>query len=102
MLDLGILTRKELNQFPARKHLNRYFGYENEGYVLQADVFYPKQDSMILLCSDGVSDFLSEQEIIEFLLVDREIQKACWDIVDMAVHSPCSDNATAILIDCRG
>ena len=41
MLDLGILSRKELLNFPARKNLNRYLGYGENGFVLQADVYYP-------------------------------------------------------------
>lgn len=40
MLDLGLLTRKELPGFHARKNLNRYIGYDQNGYILRADEYY--------------------------------------------------------------
>ena len=100
MLDLGILTRKELNSFPAKKNLNRYFGYSGRGYQLQADVF-PLSDltTRVLLCSDGISDVLNEANISEYIISSDD----AWSVTERMVHEACgfanADNATAIIIE---
>ena len=102
MLDLGLLTRKELSGFPARKNLNRYIGYDQSGYVLQADEYYPVlENGVVLLCSDGISDFLSNAQISEILSTASNLEIAGLQLVNEAVSAPNADNATAILIPLR-
>lgn len=102
MLDLGLLTRKELSGFPARKNLNRYIGYDQNGYVLQADEYYPVlENGVVLLCSDGISDFLSNAQISEILSTASNLEIAGMQLVNEAVSVPNADNATAILIPLR-
>lgn len=99
MLDLGLLTRKELSGFPARKNLNRYIGYEQNGYILRADEYYPVLDNgVVLLCSDGVSDFMSDTRIAEILRSENNLETAGRKLVDEAVMAHNADNATAMLI----
>lgn len=102
MLDLGLLTRKELSGFPARKHLNRYIGYGPSGYVLQADEYYPTlENGVILLCSDGISDFIPDARIQEILDSEHEPVSAGKQLISEAVTATNADNATAILIPFR-
>lgn len=102
MLNLGILTRKELMDFPARKNLNRYVGYDSPGYILHADVFKKSfETGIILLCTDGISDNISERDAGEILLGDADIWNASQTLVERAVRTPYSDNATAMLIQLR-
>lgn len=102
MLDLGLLTRKELSNFPARKNLSRYIGYGQAGYVLQADEYYPAvDDGLIVLCSDGLSDFLSDTRICEILSTEETLEYAGRQLIDEAVAHPNSDNATVMLIPLR-
>lgn len=102
MLDLGLLTRKELPGFPARKNLNRYIGYCQRGYVLQADEYYPTLESgVILLCSDGISDFISDNRVAEILSSESELEIAGKQLIDEAIVSHKADNATVMLIPLR-
>lgn len=99
MLDLGLLTRKELSSFPARKNLNRYIGRDQQGYILQADEYYPiLQNGVVLLCSDGVSDFISGTKISETLCSENDLEIAGKRLIREAVESQNADNATAIMI----
>ena len=99
MLDLGLLTRKELLDFPARKYLNRYIGFDQKGYVLQADEYYPVYNrGIILLCSDGISDFISESRIEEILCLESNIERAGKKIVGEAIKAYNADNATLIMV----
>lgn len=103
MLDLGLLTRKELSGFPARKNLSRYIGYGQSGFVLQADEYYPiLGNGILILCSDGISDSLSDNEISEILCSTSDLESAGKRLVEEAVAKYNADNATAILIPVRG
>lgn len=102
LLDLGLLTRKELLAFPARKNLSRYVGYSQAGFVLQADEYYPDfGNGVLLLCSDGISDGLSDSQIENILCTEKNLEHASKRLVDEAVAAPNADNATAILIPLR-
>lgn len=102
MLDLGLLARKELSDFPARKNLNRYIGYSQNGYILRADEYYPALESgVLLLCSDGISDFISDTRIAEILCSENNLEIAGKQLINEAVTSHNADNATAILIPLR-
>lgn len=102
MLDLGILTRKELSGFPARKNLNRYIGYGRKGYTLEADVYYPVfNNGIVMLCSDGVSDFVPDSRILEFFKSEKTTKQIAKALVYEATESENADNATALLIPFR-
>ena len=102
MLDLGLLTRKELVEFPARKNLSRYIGYGQNGFVLQADVYYPiLENGILILCSDGISDSLSDNQIGEILLSISDLERAGKRLIEEAVATRNADNATVILIPIR-
>lgn len=102
MLDLGLLIRKELSRFPARKNLNRYIGFDQSGYVLQADEYYPAvDDGILILCSDGISDFVSDEKIAEILDLEKNLDIAGKQLINEAVASQNADNATVMLIPLR-
>lgn len=102
MLDLGLLTRKELSGFPARKNLNRYIGFNQNGYVLQADEYFPVlNNGVLILCSDGISDFISDTQIEKILSSGNKLEFIGKQLINEAVAAPNSDNATIILVPLR-
>lgn len=99
MLDLGLLSRKELAGFPARKNLTRYVGYDQEGYILRADEYYPVWKSgIILLCSDGVTDVLTEERIRQILCTEEDLKDSAEKMVREAASAANADNTTVVLI----
>ena len=101
MIELGILTRKEVEKFPARKHLNRYLGYKAFGYKLKADVTYlDLTEGTLVLCSDGISDGLSDT-MINNILGENRIYEAGLILADRAGSVKNADNATIILVQMR-
>lgn len=102
MLDLGLLTRRELADFPARKKLIRYVGRQEPGYVLRADVSKADlRQSILLLCSDGISDLLPNDRIAEILCSESSLSDAGMRLVQEAAATPQADNATALLLSLR-
>lgn len=51
----------------------------------------------LMLCSDGVSEYVGEAEIGEVLVANPEPQKAAQRLVDLALERGGSDNATALV-----
>jgi serine/threonine protein phosphatase PrpC len=51
----------------------------------------------VLLCSDGVSEYVGEAEIGEVLTAHPDPQKAAQKLVDLALDRGGSDNATALV-----
>lgn len=100
MLDLGIMTRKELEEFPARKNLNRYLGNAAPGLQVQAEEFrVPQiQDGILLLCSDGVTDALQPRQIEAVLRNEQDLAVAASRLIQQATADAQSDNATIMLI----
>lgn len=103
LLDLGLLSRKEIMRFPARKHLNRYIGYDKQGFILQADEYYPTlHRGIILLCSDGITDTLTNEQISKIFLSEKDINIIGKILIEQAIAQPNADNATAILVRIEG
>lgn len=99
LLDLGLLSREELKDFPARKNLNRYIGYGANGLILRADEYYPHMESgVVMLASDGITDFITETQIASILSSKKDIAEAAHTLLERAVASDNSDNATVMLI----
>lgn len=99
ILDSKVLTEKEYSFFPHRKALERYMGFERIGYSLKADEYYLEPHrGIILLCSDGISDFISDMRICEILSKRSDIEETGKKIVNEAINKHDSDNATLILV----
>lgn len=99
MLDIGLLTRKELEGFSSRKHLNRYVGYNARDCILQPDVCYPAMErGMIMLCSDGITDVLTDDKMRDILSSELDLEAAGRRIMAQAAEVGGADNATLVLI----
>lgn len=103
LLNLNLLNEDEIKNFPRRKHLYKYIGLNGE---LVADIFEIdncEQDSIFLLCSDGLTDVLSNSEIEEILKRKIDIHNKGKVLINEAVKRNVGfgDNITVILIDSR-
>ena len=54
----------------------------------------------VLLCSDGLSNVVSEQEILYEVVHGGEACTCCRRLLDIALHRGAPDNVTAVLIQC--
>lgn len=69
-----------------------------EGQRMLALGLLTRNDGILILYSDGVSDFVSESRIAEILNSEKNLDVAGKQLIDEAVASQNSDNATIILI----
>ncbi|HSD84833.1 MAG TPA: protein phosphatase 2C domain-containing protein [Anaerolineae bacterium] len=96
LIDEGMLTRKDVQMYTSGITRLRALGQEVD---LTTDVFQRvlQQDEALLLCTDGLHDYLEDEELAETLatvpraeVVDR--------LVDLVTAREGRDNLTAILL----
>lgn len=99
LYDLSLLTKDDLKKFPSRKALYKYIGRPGE---LVADVFPlspPPVGSFLLLCSDGLTDVVSDKEIEDVLAGSGSEEEKAEQLMRIAEgrNAPWGDNITVLL-----
>ena len=68
--------------------------------AVEADVYETQSlpGDLILMCSDGLTDMLSDEDIHRAVLEGREIEEICGQLINMANERGGLDNITAVLL----
>jgi protein phosphatase len=98
--DVGLITDAELVHHPQSNVLTRSLGQSEdvEPDVIELDL---RSEDRLMLCSDGVSSYLPNQDWLARLLASEELDDAAEHLVDQALDNGSSDNATAVIIRVR-
>lgn len=98
LIELGELSREEAAVHPQRHVLYRAVG---QGDNLDIDTYQQPlpPGSRLLLCSDGLSGVVPEEEIGRIIASASTPQEACDKLVETANHAGGPDNITAVLIE---
>ena len=99
LVERGELTREQARTHPNRNLITRALGAEP---MLQADCFRRTlaAGDCLLLCSDGLSNVLNEQELLYEVLHGGEDETCCQRLLETALSRGAPDNVTAVLIRC--
>ena len=99
LVQRGELTREQARTHPHKNLITRALGAEPE---LRADVFRQPlaAGDYLLLCSDGLSNVVSEQELLYEVVHGGEACTCCRRLLEIALHRGAPDNVTAVLIQC--
>ncbi|EOS70006.1 hypothetical protein C818_01966 [Lachnospiraceae bacterium MD308] len=82
--------------------LTQHLGISEEEFLLEpffSEEFVIKAQDLILLCSDGLTNTLSDYEISQILGIDDSVEEKGKQLVDKALLSGGKDNITIILIE---
>ena len=94
-VDMGLADIRH----PRKSAITRYLGNEtftdNTPYI---GVEEYTQGDIWLICSDGLSDFLSYEEMEEILLDDTTLGNKTKTLVELALANGSDDNVSAILV----
>lgn len=94
--------RGELTDLEAKNHVNRNALTRSLGVEGQVNIDFFKElrESVdyVLLNSDGLSNSMSDQEMIDILESDYAVKQKAEDLVSMAIINEASDNVTVNLI----
>lgn len=99
LVDLGQLTEEEAETHPHRSVILRVLGDHDFGVELDESLRELAAGDRFLLCSDGVSSYVSADTIAQTLLEVAD-PGACADaLVDLALRAGGPDNITAVIAD---
>ena len=98
MVRSGELTVAEAAVHPHKHILTRALGIEFE---IEADCWELDLDpaSRLLLCSDGLTNELDEQEIAQVLLENDDLEAAASELVRLALQRGGIDNVTVVVLE---
>lgn len=97
LVQRGELTREEARVHPHRNLITRALGSEPE---LRADYFRQPLEpgDLLLLCSDGLSNMLTDRELLEETARNDGLEACCQRLLQRALERGAPDNVTAVLI----
>ena len=101
MIDNGYMTKKEALESNNRNLITRAIGTDEE---IQVDVSKYKTDvnDIYLFCSDGLSDMLSDNEIISILVkASPDLERTSSALIALAKEKGGDDNVSVILVNCK-
>ena len=94
----GMLTEAEAEKHPLRNVITRALGGALQ-VSPDANEIEAKPGDVYLLCSDGLTGMVPEDEILRLVVAsDGDLEKACQDLIDAANARGGLDNITAVLV----
>ncbi len=96
MIDAGTITPEEAANHPQKNVITRALGTSPE---VEADIISVplSEGDVILMCSDGLSNMVSEEELSSVVLSDTDLSSCAQKLVQMANDAGGTDNITVIL-----
>ena len=97
MIDSGELTQEEARNYPGKNLITRAIGTES---AVKCDIFHKNVDrgNCLLLCTDGLSNMIDEQEILFEVVHGLDKSKCCARLLDIAKKRGAPDNVTSVLV----
>ena len=92
----GIINEQEMKVHKMKNVITRAVGVDNS---IEVDYFEVdlKPGSVILICTDGLTNYCSD-ELIYSIVYKRPLEQAVSELIDYANNSGGKDNITAVLI----
>ena len=97
MVERGDLSPEMARSYPGKNFITRAVGTET---VAECDLFHHKLErgDCLLLCSDGLSNMMDDQEILFEVVHGVNKEQCCQRLLEIAKNRGAPDNVTSILI----
>lgn len=100
-LKRGIISAEEAEKSEMKNIITRALGAE-ELLIPTVDELIPFNNDLFLICSDGLTDLVTDDEILEIILKSRHLfDQAVQNLIDKANVKGGKDNITAILVNIK-
>lgn len=97
MVDRGELTAEEAKRYPGKNLITRAIGTDPS---VECDLFHLEMTAgeCLLLCSDGLSNLVDEQELLFEVLHGEQTDDCCERLLAIALNRGAPDNVSCILL----
>ena len=96
-VEMGIMSAEEADNSPLRHVLTRNLGSAEH---VEPDIFelVPSENDRYILCSDGLTDLVTDEEIRAIAAEEHEPEKLCHRFVELVIQRGAHDNTTVVSI----
>lgn len=100
LLRTGSITKKEAMNHPKKNVITRAVGTDSK---LSVDIVNRELNlnDKIILCTDGLTNMVSEERILETVKIDENIFESCSKLVNIANEIGGIDNTTIMFIQAK-
>lgn len=97
MVSRGELTQEQARSYPGKNLITRAIGTEQ---IQECDIFHRRLEDgeCLLLCTDGLSNLVDEQEILFEIIHGIDKKSSCEQLLKIAKNRGAPDNVTCVLI----
>ena len=102
LYDMGLISESQMYTHPEKNIISGYVGCDEFDSkwidVITHREKFRKKD-LLMLCSDGVSDYISIDEVEDVLITDNELSIKADIILDKIYSNGAGDNISLILVN---
>ncbi len=97
MIERGELSREAARTYPGKNYITRAIGTEP---VVLSDIYHldVERGDCLLLCTDGLSNIIDDQEILFEVVHGVNKQYCCQHLLEIAKNRGAPDNVTSVLV----
>ena len=97
LVEFGAITKEQARTHPQKNVITRAVGSEAE---VESDYYELnlQNSDILLLCSDGLSNIVSDLEILDYAVEYGEPELLCRALLDKALNRGASDNVTVVAV----
>ncbi len=100
-IEMGIMTAEEASSSSLKHILTRNLGSAEE-VAPEVYELEPADNDRFILCTDGLTDLVSDEEILDLTLKAQDPENLCRNFVDLALERGAHDNTTIISVFLSG
>jgi protein phosphatase len=97
LVDAGEIDRAEARHHPQRSLVMQ--ALQGGSYELHTHAWSPTAGDRLLICSDGLSDVLTDETIAAVLGMHPDVEECAQTLVKLTLASGAPDNVTVIVAD---
>jgi protein phosphatase len=96
-VEMGIMSADEAENSPLKHVLTRNLGSAEH---VEPDIFElePSENDRYILCSDGLTDLVADEEIQALAEEEHEPEKLCHRFVELVIQRGAHDNTTVVSV----
>lgn len=102
LIDMGMATEEDAKTNKSWHRLTQHLGIFEDEFAIEPYYSQPVNVNIgdrFFICSDGVTDLMSDQEIAVILVKNASIEDAAENMVQEALNRGGKDNTTVVIVD---
>lgn len=96
LVDSGDLNQEDAKHHPNKNIITRAVGTKNK-VIVDTFVLDTTKEDIFVLCTDGLTDYISDEEILTVIVGQEDKRKAVVELKDLAIERGGKDNITLVI-----